>query len=186
VMGDHGTSFREKVDNGRWIPYEEVIRVPWVMRWPGHMGAGQIIDWPCSQMDVTPTILQLLGFDISQAGFEGKDAFVPSEADRRLYFSSWYTNSPIGFIEGNHKMVYWPYLDKICQFDLAADPGEKNPYDTPAAAAEDLVNEILSWKQKSQYTILDRELAKIRIFSHWQTTCAGKSAWTYYVPEKQK
>lgn len=185
VLGDHGTSFREKVDNGRWIPYEEVIRVPWVIRWPGHIGAGQAIDWPCSQMDVTPTILQLLGFDISQAGFEGKDAFVPSEADRRLYFSSWYTNSPIGFIEGSRKVVYWPYLDEVCKIDLAEDPGEKNPHNTPAAAAEDLVNEILNWKQKSQYTIPDRELAKIRLFSHWQTTCAGRSAWTYYVPEKQ-
>ncbi len=185
VMGDHGTSFREKFDNGRWIPYEEVIRVPWVMRWPGHIGAGQTIDWPCSQLDVTPTILQLLGFDIRQAGFEGKDAFAPSEANRRLYFSSWYTNSPIGFVEGDRKAVYWPYLDKICEFNLAADPGEKNPNDTPAGEAEDIINEILQWKQKSQIIVKDSELRKMMLYSHWQTTCAGKSAWTYYVPEKK-
>jgi glucan phosphoethanolaminetransferase (alkaline phosphatase superfamily) len=98
ILGDHGTSFRVKESKGRWVPYEEVIRVPWVIRWPGHIKGGQVIDWPCSQLDVTPTILNLIGFDISKAGFEGKDAFSTSEANRRLYFSSLLADSPIGWV----------------------------------------------------------------------------------------
>jgi arylsulfatase A-like enzyme len=74
VLGDHGESLRPETKRGRWIPYEEVIRVPWLMRWPGRLAGGQRISWPCSQMDVTPTILRVLGCDIGEAGFDGRDA----------------------------------------------------------------------------------------------------------------
>ncbi len=125
VLGDHGESFRADSRRGRWVPYEEVIRIPWVLRWPGHVEAGRRIDWPCSQMDVTPTLLTLLGFDLSRAGYDGRDALTPASTDRRLYFSSWFDQSPLGFVQGNRKVVYWPYLDQVGEYDLQADPDER-------------------------------------------------------------
>ena len=42
VLGDHGTSFRSNTGFARWSPCEEVIRVPWLIRWPGRLEAGQV------------------------------------------------------------------------------------------------------------------------------------------------
>ncbi len=182
IIGDHGTSFRGNADNGRWIPYEEVIRVPWIMRWPGHIEAGLKIDWPCSQLDYTPTILQLIGFDISRAGFEGRDAFTPSELNRRLYFSSWYTDSPIGFTEGNRKVVYWPYLDKIYEYHLDTDPNEENPRIISFDQRAEIIRNLREWENASQISIDARRFTADLFFSHWKTFSTGQSAWAFYVP----
>jgi len=181
VIGDHGTSFRVKAGRGRWVPYEEVIRVPWVMRWPGHIPPGTRIDWPCSQLDVTPTILKLLGFDISQAGFEGKDVLSPCEPDRRLYFACWYANSPLGFIEGDVKWIYWPYIDKLYRYDLAVDPLEEDPVLVSAQQAEPVVRDVLLWRNQSEIAIDARRFRQALVFDHWRIFSVGRSAWAYYV-----
>jgi len=182
VLGDHGTSFRSHSNIARWSPYEEILRVPWIIHWPGHIESGKKINWPCSQLDVTPTILDLIGFDISQAGFEGKSAFIPSKSDRRLYFSSWYDEGPIGFVEGNRKIVYWPYLEKIFEYDLKLDPNEDNPITVPSDGSKRFKKDILSWKEASRVEIDTRYSTNQLLYSHWQTFSAGRSAWAYYMP----
>jgi phosphoglycerol transferase MdoB-like AlkP superfamily enzyme len=182
VIGDHGTSFRSDTNMARWCPYEEILRVPWVIRWPGHVEAGRKYDWPCSQTDVAPTILSLLGYDISRAGFEGRDAFVPGPAERRLYFSSWYTDSPMGYVEGNRKIVYWPYLRKVFEYDLQRDAEENSPRRIEKEDAEEIVKEILNWQHRSQMMIDPRRYTEDVFYSHWLTYSSGRSAWTYYAP----
>jgi len=182
VMGDHGTSFRSQTNVARWYPYEEVLRVPWVLRWPGHVDRGVDIDWPCSQLDFTPTILNLIGFDTSEAGFEGKDAFEPSDPDRRLYFSSWYANSPIGYVQGNRKVVYWPYIDKVFEYDLARDYREKNPQETSAHEAMLIKEQLLRWQNRSRIEIDPDRRAEYLLFSRWRVFADGRSAWADYAP----
>lgn len=182
IMGDHGTSFRSKMGKGRWIPYNEVIQVPWIIRWPRHIQAGLRIEWLCSQLDMTPTILSLVGFDISRSGFEGKDAFVPSNPNRRLYFSSWYSNSPAGFIEGKRKIVYWPDLDRVFEYDLSADPNEESPKTVAAQEKVEFKDDILKWLGETQISIDPKRHTEHFLYSHWQIFTAGRTAWAYYVP----
>ena len=183
VMGDHGTSFRSHVrKHGRWIPYEEVIRVPWVIHWPGHVEAGTKIDSPCSQMDVTPTLLSLLGFDISQAEFDGLDATKPIPADRRVYFSSWHHNSPFGFVEESRKVVFWPLVDKVFEYDLTNDPHEDNPKTILDPEAQALKDDLLTWQQASHIYFKPTRYQERFLYSHWQVFSTGQSAWSYYVP----
>ncbi len=182
VMGDHGTSFRSQTNVARWYPYEEVLRVPWVLCWPGHVEAGLGIDWPCSQLDFTPTILNLIGYDISSAGFEGKDAFTPSDPDRRLYFSSWYSNSPIGYVEGNRKVVYWPYIDKVFEYDLARDYRERNAVETSAHEAMLIKEQLLQWQGRSRIEIDPDRRAQHFLYSRWQVFSDGRIAWANYIP----
>ncbi len=182
VLGDHGTSFRLKTDLMRWHPYEEVIRVPWLIRWPGHIEGGKKFDWPCSQLDVTPTLLSLLGFDIGRAGFDGRDAFVRSDPNRRMYFSSWYSNSPMGFLEGRRKVVYWPYVDKVFEYDLVTDPGELKPVRVSSVEAKVFKQQILDWQGTSQIVIDPRRYTESILYSHWRTFSVGRRAWAYYVP----
>jgi len=185
VMGDHGTSFRSQTNVARWYPYEEVLRVPWVLRWPGHVEAGLEIDWPCSQLDVTPTILNLIGCDTSEAGFEGRDAFTPSAPDRRLYFSSWYSNSPIGYVEGNRKVVYWPYIDKVFEYDLARDQRERNAVEATAHEAMLIKEDLLQWQGRSRIEIDPDRRAQHFLYSRWQVFSDGRSAWANYVPKRR-
>jgi len=182
VMGDHGTSFRVKTGMGRWIPYEEVIRVPWLIHWPGRVAPAQRYDWPCSQLDLAPTLLHLVGFDIARAGFDGRNAFDLIESNRRLYFSSWFENSPIGFVEEDRKIVFWPYTDKVFLYDLVADPLENNPRQLPLDQAQTYKRDILQWQNDTDIYINAKRYREYFLFSHWHTFCSGRSAWAYYVP----
>ena len=182
VVGDHGHSFRGDDLLGRWVPYEEVIRVPWVIRWPGHVGPNQRADWPCSQLDVTPTILSLMGFDIAEAGFDGCDALQPGDPSRRCHFSSWLGNSPLGYIEGTRKWFYWPYIDKVFMFDLALDPGEQTPVSVYGAQAERVKTDVLRWQAESWIRFPDERYRERVLFDHWHTFSSGRSAWARFEP----
>lgn len=65
LTADHGQMFGE---HGEWTHhnalYEEVVRVPMVISWPGVLPAGQVISAPVTTMDVTPTLLHLLGLQV--------------------------------------------------------------------------------------------------------------------------
>ena len=182
ILGDHGSWFQSELNRARWIPYEAIIRIPWVIHWPGHVRAGQKIDWPCSQLDVTPTILKLIGFDIEGAGFEGKDAFIQSDSNRRLYFSTWFADSPLGFVEGNRKVVYWPYPDKVFEYDLILDPDEGSPTMPSDDEADTIRRELMDWKRRSQIEIDPKRYTEQLLFYHWQTFSTGSFAGAYYVP----
>ncbi len=54
-LGDHGE------DEHGLLAYDSTLRVPWIVRLPGHARAGRIVNQPVSLVDVTPTILGLLG-----------------------------------------------------------------------------------------------------------------------------
>ncbi|MBN2271422.1 MAG: sulfatase-like hydrolase/transferase [Sedimentisphaerales bacterium] len=182
IIGDHGTSFVTERAKGRWAPREEVIRVPWVMHWPGHLGPGKVVEWPCSQLDVTPTILRLIGFDISSAGFDGRDALAEPHSQRRLYFSSLVPGSPAGFVENGRKVVFWPYINKAFEYDLTTDPQENDPQTISADQIDQIRAQINRWESQSQIAVDAKKHTKRFLYSHWQIFSAGRLAWAYYVP----
>jgi arylsulfatase A-like enzyme len=59
-LSDHGEEFHE---HGRmWhgqSTYGEMARVPLVVRWPGHLQAGLVVDEPVRLIDVMPTLLDI-------------------------------------------------------------------------------------------------------------------------------
>ncbi len=182
VLGDHGESFRPEARRVRWVPFEEVIRVPWVMRWPGRLAAGSKIEWPVSQLDVTPTLLELLGYGVEDTGFDGVDALQQVPPDRRLYFSAWFRNSPVGFVEGDRKLVYWPYVDKLFEYDLRADPDEQAPRTLEGPERERWLGEIRRWQQSSRMVIPRRRFRDRLLFDHWRTFSSGRFTKAFYVP----
>jgi len=182
VVGDHGEGFRPESDRGRWAPFEEVIRVPWIIRWPGHVQAGRRIEWPCSQLDLTPTVLSLLGYGVEEAGFDGVDAMQPTDPRRRFYFSTWYRGSPVGYVQGARKLVYWPYTDKLFEYDLASDPVERAPQIVNGPEKERVIADIRQWEQDSRLVIPARRFRERVLYEHWQCFSSGRSAWAYYVP----
>jgi arylsulfatase A-like enzyme len=183
VQGDHGTSLGVDRDMARWRPREEVIRIPWVIHWPGHIPAGTVVDGLCSQIDTTPTILGLLGFDLSQAGFDGQDVWThPPKPDRTVYFWSWYDQSPIGLIRGATKFVYWPFYDELLAYDLSTDPDEMTPRSLSGSEKESIVRELVAWQEDGRIHVDARNQSGGLFYGHWQTFSSGRKAWAYYIP----
>ncbi len=67
LTSDHGQMFGE---HGKWIHhnsvYEEVLRVPLLIRYTGVISPGTIITTPVSTIDVTPTLLDWLGIPLPE------------------------------------------------------------------------------------------------------------------------
>jgi len=62
ALSDHGEGLREHgwVGHGDTL-FEELLRVPLLLRLPGDAGAGSVVDEPVSLLDVAPTLLALAG-----------------------------------------------------------------------------------------------------------------------------
>ncbi len=60
LTADHGESLgqHDYVGHGRQI-YEDTIHIPLIVRYPGRVKAGQVIDTPVSIIDIAPTLLDL-------------------------------------------------------------------------------------------------------------------------------
>jgi arylsulfatase A-like enzyme len=65
VTSDHGDGFMEHgFISHSYRPYEELLRVPLLMKLPGQVSAGLRISSPVALVDLAPTILDLLDIDI--------------------------------------------------------------------------------------------------------------------------
>jgi arylsulfatase A-like enzyme len=62
ITADHGQEFFEHGDKGHQRTlFEEVVRVPLVVRWPGHVAASTLVREPVRLIDVAPTIASFAG-----------------------------------------------------------------------------------------------------------------------------
>lgn len=69
---DHGEMFGSQGRANKNTFYEEASRIPFLMRWPGHIPTEQVSDACISAVDFMPTLLGLMGLDIPSRA-EGMD-----------------------------------------------------------------------------------------------------------------
>ncbi len=69
---DHGEMFGAQGRRAKNIFYEEAVRVPFVVRWPGHVPVGAVSDALLNTPDIMPTTLAMLDLPIPEA-VEGVD-----------------------------------------------------------------------------------------------------------------
>ena len=107
--------------------YEGGIRVPFMMRWTGHLPAGDVYERPVSTLDVTPTVMAAIGQTMkAKEGLDGvnllpyldgKNAWTPHET---LY---WRYGKQRAIRHGDWKLL--GHQSKFAQlYNLAKDPGE--------------------------------------------------------------
>ena len=154
LLSDHGEGLGEHgfVGHGRWL-YESTVRIPWIMRLPGTIQPGTVVEQNVSTLDLAPTLLDLVvpefreesQISISFAGrsqmaavlggtqppkrpirfvsFEGKKGFAPT-------WLSWVWKPNSGFpfrigkLDGQMKMIWTPNGKRFELYDLAQDPLE--------------------------------------------------------------
>jgi arylsulfatase A-like enzyme len=145
VFSDHGEdlwdhSVQRSPGHGHSL-YQELIRVPLLMRWPNALAANARIAANVSLLDVAPTLLELAGLapvkshrgrSLAESGRSGTEpAAIPVTAE-----STEYGPDRFAVIDGSYAVIYTPWpQDKnmgvalqvapLEIFDLASDPGEK-------------------------------------------------------------
>ncbi|MFW6308542.1 MAG: sulfatase-like hydrolase/transferase [bacterium] len=64
-LSDHGEALNNHRINSKGAAmYEEITRVPFIVRWPGVTPAGASCKHPVSHIDLAPTIMEVAGYDI--------------------------------------------------------------------------------------------------------------------------
>jgi arylsulfatase A-like enzyme len=150
----HNTPFRA----GKGFCYEGGLRVPLLVRWPGKVRAGQVIDTPVISTDWTPTWLAAAGLEAAEQldGLSLLDLLTQGKAlpPRPLFWHQpHYTNQggqPAGAIrEGNWKLIEH-YEDGRCElFNLADDLAEKTDLgEREPARVADLRGKLEKWRRE--------------------------------------
>ena len=168
VVGDHGEGFGEhQIMGHERLGFEEVLRIAMCLRAPLLVEPGTRITAPVSSMDLTPTILGLLGFDVDGMGFDGADALRPLPRDRKLYFSGWMHQGPAGFVQDDRKFIYNPDRDTVMMYCLTTDPLELAGVEVPEAAAEKISGEIMAWRKGTIFRPETVHDGKTEMFGAW-------------------
>ena len=141
--GEHGLSLERR------MPYEEAIRTPLIVRFPGVADSGSRIERLVSSVDLAPTVLELTGTAIG-AHVQGR-SFVPllmgdERGAREWVFVEFFTyENPFPWLVDmdyrairteRYKYIHWmQHPDEAELYDLQEDPYEtRNLIDDPALA----------------------------------------------------
>ena len=73
MLADHGDMFGQHELAQIFCPYEEVLRVPCAIRWPGVIGPGSQCEMDASGVDIAPTIMAAAGIDPETLAMEGEN-----------------------------------------------------------------------------------------------------------------
>jgi lipoteichoic acid synthase len=157
LYGDHGEGFgehgRRQHDN---TIYEEGIKIPLLIHDPRRFGNGMRVIPPTSQIDIMPTVLDLMGYGVTGGTYPGSSLVRPMPSDRAVYVSCYYDQTCLASIKGKEKYIYHFGNQDDEYFDLAEDPMEKqNLADDHAEEIERRRESLLTWRSKVN-TIYER------------------------------
>ncbi len=171
LTSDHGEEF---FDHGGWLHnhgvYEEVIRVPLIVKFFGSRNAGRVVRAPAFGVDVMPTIADELGIKVRPQGRDGRSLLSLADgregaagSSSRVGISDLISRKlsphiprrvalirrPFKFIVNEpylpEDLAYFvpapPPLAELELFDISRDPGEKQNL---AAGRPELVREFQS------------------------------------------
>jgi arylsulfatase A-like enzyme len=148
--------------------YEGGIRVPFVMRWTGHLPAGKVFEHPVIALDNFPTILAAAGAPAPKdVKFDGVDLLphLLGKSDAPPHQTLFWRYGRVWAVrEGNLKLVHGGPSAPVELFDLSSDAGEKK--DLTAEQPETVK------RLQAAYDQWSGQLEQPR----WQTAPRGKKA----------
>ncbi|MBA7711284.1 hypothetical protein ES703_120242 [subsurface metagenome] len=168
VIGDHGEAFGEHGQSGHaLIAFDEVLRIPFCLRAPFLVEPGGKVVEPVSSVDLTPTLLELLGFETEDVGFDGVNVLGSIPDGRKVYFSDWMQEGPAGYIRGGRKLIYNPTDKTACVYDINTDPFELVRLELPEEQAQRIADEIVAWRKSTIFQLDQQRTGKEVLFGRW-------------------
>jgi arylsulfatase A-like enzyme len=136
-LGDHGLYDKR-------FMYEDSIRMPFLIRWPGVIKPGTVQEAMAINPDFAPTFMAMAGLPVP-ADMQGRSLVPLLKGERPVdWRTSWYyryyhdpgdhnTRAHYGVRTATHKLIYFWKKDQWEMYDLAQDPDElHNLYNDPA------------------------------------------------------
>ncbi len=130
IASDHGEAFGERniMSHGLSV-YQNEVHVPLIVKYP-HSSVKQVIDTPVSLVDLMPTILDVLGYEVPK-GIQGSSLRGPahdviSESFMHPFISKWnpkYLQAEQAIFSGSLKFIESSTGNKEL-YDLSQDPNE--------------------------------------------------------------
>ena len=186
VIGDHGEAFGEHGLLGHErIAFEEVLRVPWIIRAPFLIEPGARVTEPVSSVDLAPTLLALLGFETEAVGFDGVNALADIPSDRKVYFSGWMQQGPAGFVKGNRKFIYNPTNKTVNVYDLDTDPFELVRMEVSEQQAQEIADEVIAWRKNSIFRLDQQRTGEKMLFDSWLCRWNNRFCSAKYQPQAE-
>jgi arylsulfatase A-like enzyme len=155
-LGEHGFFSKR-------FMYEESIRMPLIVKYPGHVEPGSVNEDLVANIDYAPTLVELAGLPVPEE-MQGESitpllkGHTPDTWRKAVYYRYWQhllhrdVTAHYGIRTKTHKLIYfygqslgitdYPPVDPCWElFDLVNDPSEMNNiYEDPSSQA--LVNEL--------------------------------------------
>jgi lipoteichoic acid synthase len=151
ILADHGEAFGEHglYTHGN-TPHEEGLKIPMLIHDPKRFDEGVRFETPVSQLDILPTIADLLGYEIDGGAYQGSSLLEPSLAeDRLLTFSCWGAEQCLASLQGTEKYIYYYDNQPDQLFDLSEDPLEQeNLADERQEDVDERRSELLAWRSR--------------------------------------
>ena len=153
------TPFRK----GKGYLYEGGIRVPFMMRWPGHIPGGSVTDNETISQDIFPTIIDIAGLNLPKENSVDGRSLVPDfklldhHPDLFWYYPHYSPQAKMpgaAVRSGEYKLIQFYDPETVELYHLVNDIGEEN--DLSAALpekVEELSGKLEHWLDEKE-TIL--------------------------------
>jgi lipoteichoic acid synthase len=123
LVGDHGEAFGEHgLHFHSAVMWDEGLHVAGMLLAPG-LEPGRVRG-ARSQLDLLPTIADVLGLSIAGGSLPGSSLLAPAP-ERTLYHASWIENQSMALRRGARKYVYHYRRAPLEAYDTARDPLER-------------------------------------------------------------
>jgi arylsulfatase A-like enzyme len=161
MMGERGIGGPGSGPDGKQVPYESSLRVPFILTGPG-LPKGLVSNLPVSSMDLPPTLLALAGLPVP-ATWPGRDltAALAGKIQIGEAFSEWSDEKSEKFGRlafrsvrtPTHKLIVWKDPARSAElYDLTADPAEAHNLIADPAAKDvlrDLRSRLTEWMRRN-------------------------------------
>jgi phosphoglycerol transferase MdoB-like AlkP superfamily enzyme len=187
VVGDHGEAFGEHNLLGHErIAFDEVLRIPFCIRAPFLVEGGRKQTQPVSSVDLTPTLLALLGFETQSVGFDGMNMLAQGTRSRRIHFSGWMQEGPAGYIENNRKFIHNPVNKTICVYDLEKDPLENVRIELTQERSAKVADEISIWRKGTIIRIDQEKTGRKILYDRWLCRWTNRVSSSKYLRKERE
>ncbi len=187
VVGDHGEGFGEHGLLGHErIVFDEVLHIPFCLRAPFLLEPGARVSHPAGSVDLTPTLLGLLGFETREGGFDGENLLASISDERKVYFCGWMQEGPAGFVKGSRKVIYNPTSKTTSIYDLTTDPLELVNIEVPRPEAEGIGDEIAAWRKSTVLKLQQQRTGRKVLFGHWVCNWTNRVSSAKYAGKERR